>query len=68
MHEHYAGHCFRRASEVDEHHGQLRFAWQLVGPDGAVALTGLDVGEMGPDGRLLRMTGFFGELAPRNGA
>ncbi len=65
MHEHYAGHGFRRASDVDAHHDQLRFAWELVGPDGTVALTGLDVGELAADGRLLRVTGFFGELAAR---
>jgi hypothetical protein len=67
MHEHYAGHGFRRASDVDAHHDRLRFAWELVGADGAVALTGLDVGELAPDGRLLRVTGFFGELAARDG-
>ena len=62
MHEHYAGHRFRRTSDVDAHHDQLRFAWELVGPDGEVALTGLDVGELAADGRLLRVTGFFGDL------
>jgi hypothetical protein len=67
MHEHYAGHNFRRASDVDAHHGQLRFAWELVGPDGAVALTGLDVGELAADGRLQRVTGFFGDLPALNG-
>lgn len=67
MHEHYSGHSFRRASDVDAHHDQLRFAWELVGPDGAVALNGLDVGELAEDGRLLRVTGFFGKLPRRNG-
>ena len=62
MQQHYAGHQFRRASGVDAHHDHLRFAWELVGPDGTVALTGLDVGELAPDGRLQRITGFFGEL------
>ena len=67
MHEHYPGHRFRRASGVDEHHDQLRFAWELVGPDGEVALRGLDVGELAADGRLQRITGFFGELpAPKD--
>ena len=59
----FAGHRFRRASHVDAHHDRLRFAWELVGPDGTVALTGLDVGELADDGRLRRITGFFGELA-----
>ena len=62
MHEHFPGHSFRRVSGVDAHHDQVRFAWELVGPDGAVALTGLDTGELGADGRLLRIAGFFGDL------
>ena len=62
MHEHYAGHRFRRTSAIDAHHDHLRFAWELVGPDGEVALTGLDVAQVTEDGRLRRVTGFFGEL------
>ena len=68
MHEHYAGHHFRRASGVDLQHDQLRFAWELVGPDGAVVLRGLDVGELAADGRLQRIAGFFGELPALTGA
>jgi hypothetical protein len=68
FHTHYAGHQFRRASAIDEHHGYLRFAWELVGPDGTVALTGLDVGELAEDGRLRRITGFFGELSVEQNA
>ncbi len=62
MHAHYPGHRFRRASGVDTHHDAVRFAWELVGPDGAVALAGVDVGLLGDDGRLARITGFFGPL------
>jgi hypothetical protein len=58
----FPGHTFRRASGVDTHHDQFRFAWELVGPDGAVALTGLDVGETAADGRIRRITGFFGDV------
>ncbi len=68
LHTHYAGHQFRRASAIDEHHGYLRFAWELIGPDGTVALTGLDVGELAEDGRLRRITGFFGELSVEQNA
>ena len=64
----FPGHQFRRASGIDAHHDQLRFAWQLVGPDGAVALAGLDVGELAADGRLRRIAGFFGELPARERA
>jgi len=64
----FPGHRFRRASGIDAHHDQLPFAWQLVGPDGAVALAGLDVGELADDGRLRRIVGFFGELPARDRA
>jgi hypothetical protein len=50
MQEHYAGHSFRRASDVDAHHDHLRFAWELVGPDGEVALTGLTSASSRPTG------------------
>jgi hypothetical protein len=62
MQAHYPGHRFRRASGIDAHHDHLRFAWELVTPDGTVALAGMDVGEVAGDGRLRRITGFFGEL------
>lgn len=62
MHAHYAGHRFRRVSGIDIHHDQLRFAWELIGPDGQAKLSGLDVGELAEDGRLRRIVGFFGDL------
>jgi hypothetical protein len=58
----FTDHRFRRRSGVDAHHDQVRFAWDLVGPDGAVVVTGLDFGELADDGRLRRITGFFGDL------
>ncbi len=54
----FPGHRFRRSSGVDVHHGHLRFAWELVGPDGTAALSGLDVGELADDGRLRRVVGW----------
>jgi hypothetical protein len=63
----FAGHRFRRTSDVDAHHDHLRFAWELVAPDGSVALTGMDAGELAADGRLRRITGFFGDLPTRDG-
>ena len=65
MHEHYAGHAFERTSGVDAHNGHLRFAWALVGPDGAVAVSGVDVADLAADGRLARVVGFFGDLPAR---
>ena len=64
----FAGHAFRRVSGIDAHHDHFRFAWELVGPDGQVAVAGTDVGELADDGRLRRITGFFGELPPREDA
>jgi hypothetical protein len=61
---HFPGHTFRRTSAVDAHHGIARYAWELVGGDGTVAVAGLDVAELA-GGRLSRVTGFFGDLAPR---
>ena len=58
----FPGHRFRRATGIDTHHNQLRFGWELVGPDGVVALSGLDVRELTDDGQLRRITGFFGDL------
>jgi hypothetical protein len=58
----FPDHRFRRCSGVDTHHDQLRFAWDLAGPDGAVVVAGLDLGELAGDGRLRRITGFFGDL------
>lgn len=59
----FAGHRFRRASAVDAHHDAARYAWELVAPDGTVALTGTDFAELAADGRLRRIVGFFGEPA-----
>lgn len=62
VHEQFPGHRFRRTSGIDVHHSLLRFAWELVGPDGTVAVAGIDVGVLAPDGRLTRIAGFLGEL------
>jgi hypothetical protein len=62
VHAHYPGHRFRRTSGVDAHHDQVRFTWELAAPDGAVTVAGIDVGELADDGRLRRITGFFGDV------
>jgi hypothetical protein len=58
----YPGHVFRRTSGVDTHHDLARYAFEFVAPDGTVVITGTDVGELGEDGRLQRITGFFGDI------
>ena len=62
VHAQYPGQRFRRLSGIDQHHDQARFAWELSGDDGTVTVQGLDVVELADDGRLARVTGFFGEL------
>jgi hypothetical protein len=62
VHAQFPGHRFNRLSGVDAHHDQIRFAWELAAEDGTVAVAGIDVGELADDGRLARITGFFGEL------
>jgi len=58
----FPAHRFRRLSAVDMHHDQLRFVWDLVTPEGAVVVAGVDIGALASDGRLRRITGFFGEV------
>jgi hypothetical protein len=64
LQQQFPGHRFRRTSAVDVHHDRLRFEWKLISPEGEAVLTGMDVGELAPDGRLSRITGFFGDLPP----
>jgi hypothetical protein len=59
---HYAGHTFRRTTKVDIHHGFARYGWELVGPDGAVAVAGIDVARFADNGKLAQVVGFFGPL------
>lgn len=58
----FPGHSFRRTSAIDAHHEHFRYSWEFVAPDGSVALSGLDVGELAGDGSIARITGFFGDL------
>jgi hypothetical protein len=62
LQQQFPGHGFRRTSAVDIHHDHFRFTWELVSPNGDVVLAGLDVGELDADGRVRRITGFFGDL------
>jgi hypothetical protein len=57
----FAGHSFRRTTAVDAHHDRARYGWELVAPDGTVALAGVDYAELDGEGRLRTVTGFFGE-------
>src|SRR3954468_2492193 len=58
----YPGQRFVRTTDVDEHHGIVRYGWALIAPDGAVTVTGVDVAQLADDGRIRTGTGFFGDL------
>ncbi len=66
IHTQFPGHRFHRTSGVDAHHSLVRFGWRLDGPDGTVTVAGTDIGIVGPNGRLQRIGGFFGELPERD--
>jgi hypothetical protein len=61
---HYANHSFRRTTAVDTHHGFARYGWDLVGPDGSIAVNGIDIVQFDDAGKLLRIVGFFGPMTP----
>jgi hypothetical protein len=53
------------SSGVDQHHGMFRFTWVLIEPqERHILLEGMDFVEMAADGRLQRITGFFGAFPP----
>jgi hypothetical protein len=64
VHDQVPGATFRRTSGIDLHHEYLRFSWEMVGPDGAVVLSGIDIGSLSEDGKLKGICGFFGDLPP----
>ena len=60
MHAQQPGARIEMTSGVDQHHNQIRFAWAFIAPDGSRAIEGIDAGEIGPDGRLSRIVGYWG--------
>jgi hypothetical protein len=58
----FAGLTFRLAGQVDAHHRQARFGWEL-GPAGDDALVvGFDVAEQDEEGRLTLVIGFLDKV------
>jgi hypothetical protein len=54
-----------RTTEVDEHHGVLRFGFQVLGQDGNILRQGIDFAFLDASRtRLQKVVGFFGELVP----
>jgi len=64
FHQRMPGTTIVITSGVDHHHGKIHFLWKMVTPDGKTALEGRDFGEIGPDGRICRIAGFFGPPPP----
>jgi hypothetical protein len=51
-------------SDVDAHHGMLRFGWRRVRMDGTMLPEGIDVAELSTWGGLQHVISFFGPLPP----
>jgi hypothetical protein len=51
-------------SGIQQHHNWFRFSAEVVRPDGSRYSEALDVGEVGPDGRITRIVTFFGPPPP----
>jgi hypothetical protein len=62
LHERFPGLRIFQHSGIEEHHGWLRVAWPIVLADGSTRRDGVDVAELGPDGRLQRVIGFHDPL------
>lgn len=59
------GAVVRRSTAVDEHHGLLRFGFEVIGADGSRLRHGTDFAVLGEDRRRLqRVIGFFGDAPP----
>lgn len=52
-------------SSVNTHHDVAHFTWRMVGPDGAIMVTGHDFALFDGDGQIELLSGFFGDPAPR---
>jgi hypothetical protein len=53
------------SSGVGQHHGMLRFSWAMIDPqERMVLLEGMNFVELAADGRLQRISGFFGAFPP----
>lgn len=60
----FPGHVLHPAGPVNTHHDQVRWSWELVGPDGGDPIAaGTNVGLLAFDGRLRQVTGFFDHTA-----
>jgi hypothetical protein len=61
LRDQFPGYSVRRASGIEPHFGWVRFAWELLAPDGEIVTDGVDVGELAADGRFRNLVGFVGQ-------
>jgi hypothetical protein len=59
-----AGTSIELTSNVEEHHGWVRFGWRVLDAGGSVLGEGEDVGELADDGRFTTILGFRNPLPP----
>lgn len=54
-----------RTSQIDQHHGLVRFKWRAVEASGNLLPEGIDIAFISADGsKIERILGFFGPLEP----
>jgi hypothetical protein len=51
-------------SGIEQHHTWFRFTAIVIRSDGSTYSEALDIGEVGPDGRIIRIITFHGPLPP----
>ncbi|WP_425145002.1 hypothetical protein [Deinococcus sp.] len=56
----YPGARLELTSPVSAHHEHLHFTWRTVDSEGCTLREGRDIGQLGSDGRLISVVGFFG--------
>ena len=55
---------FERVGPPLHAHGFVNYRWRMIAPNGAVIMTGNNVGELSPDGQFLSRTGFWDPPTP----
>jgi hypothetical protein len=64
LRESFPGYFVRRKSGIETHFEWLRFAWELVDPEGSVVSDGVDVAERCGDGQFQQLVTFVSQVVP----
>lgn len=65
VHEQFPGLSVQRSTDVDSHHDQVRFGWEILDAAGNIVVAGIDIARLDERGHLAELVGFFGELPSR---